>query len=269
MPELPEVETVARQLEPLLSGRRLRRARLLDRRLGTPPVASLVGHQVERVFRLGKQVAFELSRRGRPRFMAVHLRMTGRLIWQDGRRRSPPDHKHLRARFDLDGGRLLFFDPRRFGTIAVVDTPEEIAPCGVDPLSAELTPGALAGLLRGSRQAIKAWLLRQDRLVGLGNIYACEILFRAGVAPDRAAGRLRRTDVERLHRALRDVLTRAIESCGTTFSDFQDARGVSGSYQRYLGVYAREGEPCPACGRPVRRIVQQQRSTFYCPGCQR
>jgi formamidopyrimidine-DNA glycosylase len=267
MPELPEVETVARQLDPLIAGRRVRRARLLDRRLGKPPVASLLGHRVERVFRLGKQVAFELSRRGRSRFMAVHLRMTGRLIWQDGRRRV--EDQHLRACFDLDGGRLLFFDTRRFGTIAVVDALEEVAPSGVDPLSAELTPEALAELLRGSRQAIKAWLLRQDRLVGLGNIYVCEILFQAGVAPDRAAGRLRRRAVERLHRATRDVLTRAIESCGTTFSDFQDARGLTGSYQRYLTVYAREGEPCPACGRAVRRIVQQQRSTFYCPGCQR
>ena len=262
MPELPEVETVARQLAPLLCGRRIRAVEVLDPLLGDPPVAGLVGRRVERVFRLGKQVVLTLTRQ---RHLAFHLRMTGRLIWAP----RPREADHLRARLTLVGGQLLFCDLRRFGTLRVLDELRPIQPGGADPLCAGFTRELVAGLLRGSRQEIKTWLLRQDRIVGIGNIYASEILHLARIAPVRAAGSLRPREVARLHDATRRVLRRAVECCGTTFSDFQDARGLTGSYQRYLRVYGREGEPCPVCGRRVRRLVQQQRSTYCCTRCQR
>ena len=268
MPELPEVETVARQLAPLLHGRRIRAVEVLDPLLGEPPVAGLVGRRVDRVFRLGKQVVLALSRpRGDPAplHLAFHLRMTGRLIWAPRHRQAD----HLRARLTLSRGQLLFCDLRRFGTMRVLDDLRLIQPGGADPLCAGFRRELVTGLLRGSRQEIKTWLLRQDRIVGIGNIYASEILHLARIAPGRAAGSLRPREVERLHEATRQVLRRAVECCGTTFSDFQDARGLTGSYQRYLRVYGREGEPCPVCGRRVRRIIQQQRSTYCCTRCQR
>ena len=123
-------------------------------------------------------------------------------------------------------------------------------------------------LLGTSAQPLKAWLLRQDRLVGLGNIYASEILHAARLSPFAGAGSLNGREVRRLHSATRRILQRAIRNCGTTFSDFQDARGASGSYQRLLAVYGRDGEGCRRCRATIERVVQQQRSTFYCPGCQ-
>jgi len=267
MPELPEVETVARQLGHLLSGRSVRTLEILDPLLGPPGVASLAGRTVGGVRRLGKQVLLELDRAGAPLWLAFHLRMTGRLIWREGGGRVSP--RHLRARLRLEGGWLLFYDPRRFGTLHLCNSLAELEPAGLDPLSGELTDAALAGLLAGSPQAIKPWLLRQDRLVGLGNIYASEILFAAGIDPRRPARSLGAAEIRELRRGTRAVLERAIERCGTTFSDFQDARGLAGSFQDCLGVYGREGEPCPRCGTPVERLTQQQRSTFWCARCQR
>jgi formamidopyrimidine-DNA glycosylase len=267
MPELPEVETVARQLAPLIEGRRVRRLRILDPRLRsgrTPPVA---GRKIEAVSRSGKRVLIRFSEaagRGSPLWLAVHLRMTGRLVWTE----KAPALDRVRARFQLDRGALLFMDVRRFGTFDWYRTPSEAEPDGLDPLSRRLTPGELGRLIGGTRQCLKAWLLRQDRLVGLGNIYASEILHRAGLSPFREAGTLNDKEIGRLRSAMRAILTRAIRNCGTTFSDFQDARGVEGGYQNLLAVYGREDEPCRRCGAPVERVVQQQRSTFFCPACQ-
>ncbi|NIM61201.1 MAG: DNA-formamidopyrimidine glycosylase, partial [Acidobacteria bacterium] len=142
-------------------------------------------------------------------------------------------------------------------------------PEGVDPLSEAMTIERLAEMAAAARQNMKAFLLRQDRIVGLGNIYASEILYDARISPRRRATALRPAEIKRLHASTQKILRRAIENCGTTFSDFQDAHGVTGSYQQYLGVYDREDEPCGRCGRKIRRIVQQQRSTYYCGGCQR
>jgi len=266
MPELPEVETVARQLAGPLTGRVVRRCEILDpllRKRKTPPLA---GRQVVGVTRSGKRVLIELSAtRGRaPLWLAVHLRMTGRLLFSE---RDKPCVEHLRARFRLDRGQLLFLDTRRFGTFNWFASAAEAAPDGLEPLSPELTPAVLARLLHGSTQQLKAWLLRQDRLVGLGNIYASEILHTARLSPFREAGSLDRNEVRRLHSATRRILARAIRNCGTTFSDFQDAHGVEGSYQQYLAVYDRQGEPCGRCRTSIERVVQQQRSTYYCPRC--
>ena len=270
MPELPEVETVARQLAPRLAGRVAQRLILLDPRLRTGRRPRLRGRVITEVRRSGKQVLITFSpgpNGPRPLWLAVHLRMTGRLSWSAEPARA--ERAHLRARVDLDRGALLFHDTRRFGTFSWYLSAEEARPAGIDPLSPELTPARLARLLEGSRQNVKAWLLRQDRLAGLGNIYASEILHAARLSPRRSAAALKEVEVRALLRSTRRILRRAIEKCGTTFSDFQDARGLTGSYQRYLAVYGREGERCRRCRGTVRRIVQQQRSTFHCPGCQR
>jgi formamidopyrimidine-DNA glycosylase len=192
--------------------------------------------------------------------------MTGRLSWHADPARA--DRTHLRARFDLDRGALLFHDTRRFGTFTWHRSREAARPAGIDPLSPRLTPVAMSNLLRGSRQNVKAWLLRQDRLVGLGNIYASEILHAARISPLRSTESLDDEEVRDLLLSTRRILRRAIRNCGTTFSDFQDARGLTGSYQRYLVVYGRAGERCRRCGGGVRRVVLQQRSTFFCPDCQ-
>lgn len=269
MPELPEVEIVARQLAPQLTGRSVRALRILDPKLRAHPVPVVAGRIVRGVVRSGKRVLFELSARpeGRdPLWLAVHLRMTGRLIWCAGESAaSRPPH---RARLSLRGGELLFSDTRRFGTFDWYDNPEDARPQGTDPLSPGLTPPRLAGLLAASKQPLKSWLLRQDRLVGVGNIYASEILHRAKLSPFRAAGSLTAAETRRLVSATRAILERAIHHSGTTFSDFQDTRGLEGSYQRFLAVYDREGAACRRCRVAIERAVQQQRSTYYCPRCQ-
>lgn len=165
-------------------------------------------------------------------------------------------------------GALLFYDQRRFGTLEILSQPPEEEARGVEPLSPALTTAVLRELLAGSRQEIKAWLLRQDRLVGIGNIYASEILFTAGIHPLRLAGSLSAAESAALKKAVRQILALAVKHCGTTFSDFQDAAGESGGFARFLKVYQRAGQPCRRCATPVERLVQQQRSTFYCPRCQ-
>jgi len=267
VPELPEVETVARQLAPALTGRVLREVRILDPRLRPFDSRGLCGRTIEAVRRVGKQVGLYLgpSAGRRPEILAVHLRMTGRLLFVPAGVRGPA--RHRRAVLRVDGGRVVFCDPRRFGTLRRAASEREILGPAVDPLDRALTSRRLAALLAASHQQVKVWLLRQDRLVGLGNIYASEILFEARISPFARTDALDAAAVRRLHRALRAVLRRAIRCCGTTFSDFQDAHGMTGSYQALLRVYGREGEPCPRCGGAIARVVQQQRSTFHCPAC--
>jgi formamidopyrimidine-DNA glycosylase len=270
MPELPEVETVARQLAPRIAEQRVRRLVVLDSLLRRGPRPRLAGRRVVEVGRSGKQVLIGFSPRAGsrdPMWLLVHLRMTGRLLYVEGEGRGP--REHLRARIDLERGVLLFVDTRRLGTLSWLRSREAAEPRAVDPLSPAFTPQRLAELANGSRQALKPWLLRQDRLVGLGNIYASEIAHAAELSPFRRVGSLMEPEIRRLHRATRRVLRRAIEHCGTTFSDFQDARGIDGTYQRFLRVYERAERPCPRCSAPVERRIQQQRSTFYCPACQR
>ena len=277
MPELPEVETVCRQLAPLVCGQRVASLSINDRaRLSVERPTRLVGMRTEDVFRLGKQVVMHFvqgsQRRGRRGadcaglYLAVHLRMSGRLLWREGN--SESSDRHLRARLNLERGMVCLVDPRRFGQLYLVDDIGRLRPSGIDPLSVDLSDKVLRTMLADSRQALKPWLLRQDRLVGLGNIYASEICFHAGLNPCRPSNGLSAGEVKRLLTATRRVLRSAIRHCGTTFSDFQGADGVTGAYQRYLAVYGREGQPCPRCGQAIQRLVQQQRSTFFCARCQ-
>ncbi|MBW7996353.1 MAG: bifunctional DNA-formamidopyrimidine glycosylase/DNA-(apurinic or apyrimidinic site) lyase [Candidatus Glassbacteria bacterium] len=269
MPELPEVETIVRQLAPFLLGRRVERMVILDPKLAGIDSDGAAGRKISEVRRLGKQIGIGLNGGGGdggPMWMAFHLRMTGRLI--SARDRTGRNDKHLRAELVLDQGSLLFYDIRRFGTIRLARTADELLPAAVDPLSRQFTPARLAELIGAATTPVKSWLLRQDRLVGLGNIYACEILFACGIDPRTPAGSLSAEQVDSLHKQTRRVLKLAIEKCGTTFSDFQDSRGQAGGFQEFLKVYGRKGEPCRTCTGPIERIVQQQRATFFCPSCQ-
>jgi len=267
MPEMPEVETVVRSLQPHLTDRRIRLVNILDPKLKAFDGKRVNGRKIRNVFRSGKEIVLDLSKRNNPLWMCVHLRMTGKLIWLSGKTKL--NKRHLRARFILDRGRLDFYDSRRFGVMRVCDKPEQWAPPGVEPLSKDFSLAKLTEMLKGSMTPIKPWLLRQDRIVGFGNIYASEVLYFAGIDPRKPAGTLSPAEIKHLHQQTRRVFRKAIKYGGTTIFDFMDCEGECGGYQRFLKVYGDEGEPCPQCGKPIHRIVQQGRSTFFCSKCQR
>ena len=270
MPELPEVETISRQLDPKMAGSNLIGLEILDPRLGEFPEPPR--GRVRAVRRVGKEVGFFI---GETVFL-VHLRMTGRLIWEaDSERldsksimvREEKFRMHLRARLRFDRGVLLFHDVRRFGTMRIF--PEESLPSqGIDPTTDEFTVESLERLLERGSQPMKNFLLRQDRIVGIGNIYASEILFRSRLHPMRQSSSLLPDEIRKLHRAIRLTLELAIANSGTTFSDYRDSDGETGSFGRFLHVYDREGEKCRSCRETIARLVQSGRSSFYCPECQ-
>lgn len=266
MPEIIEVEMVARSLARHAVKRKIRRVELFDPKLAALDAARLAGRTIRQVFRAGKEIVLDLSAPRDPLWLCVHLRMTGRLLWTQNK--SPRDVRHLRALLMLDRGRIHFYDSRRFGVMRLCRTEAEWAPAGVDPLTAAFTVARLSALLSGSRAAIKPWLLRQDKIVGFGNIYASEILFAARIDPRRPANTLTSNEIKRLHRQTKRILNLSLKHGGTTINDFMDCDGESGGFQRFLRVYGREGEPCGACGGTIERLVQQGRSTFFCPACQ-
>lgn len=285
MPELPEVETIRRQLEPDLGGRRIEAVEVLDPYFAKPasPVAfeaAAEGRTVADVGRRGKYLVFELDDGNS---MVIHLRMTGSitLLAPDGTT-NPGDARiysagdavrHLKARFTLDdGGALLFADPRRFGRGFVAD-PGTLAQyfdsrLGVEPLSSEFTVEAMAAMSAGRTGPLKSFLLNQKGVAGVGNIYADEALFRAGLHPLSPGGSMKPEH----HRALRDgvveALQRGLDLGGASIDDYRDARGETGSMQNEFLVHRREGEPCPGCGEAIARIVVGGRSTYFCPACQ-
>jgi formamidopyrimidine-DNA glycosylase len=276
VPELPEVETIVRGLAPRLVGRRvtglwtsglpLRLARAVDVS-GLRAVA--VGRTISQVRRVGKYITVELPRGAAAGSgVGIHLGMTGRLRVQEAARERD---RHTHVVFSLDGGdELRFVDPRRFGWVAPGDplaTLPGLAALGPDPLTA-LSAAQLAEALADVRAPIKAFLLDQRRVAGLGNIYVCEALFGAGIHPTTPAGRVRRR-ADALLAAIRATLEGAIARRGTTLRDYVDADGLTGDNAASLLVYGREGQPCSRCGAPVRRRVDAGRSTFYCARCQR
>lgn len=276
MPELPEVETVRRQLAGALIGRTIERVTLRrsDIVLGASARRfreALRGRTVEALDRRGKALIVRLSD---DVVLLVHLGMTGRFcLVPDG---APlAEHTHMIAQ--ISGGlRLAFCDPRRFGHLELartdaLDDSETLRHVGIDVLAPEFTTAALAEALAGRSTSIKAALLDQRRFAGVGNIYACEALFRARIHPAALCGELTRAQVKALHRALRAVMRESIAAEGTTIADYVTGNGVPGGFQRRLQVYGREGERCPApgCTGTIARIVQSNRSTFYCPACQR
>jgi formamidopyrimidine-DNA glycosylase len=274
MPELPEVETIRRRLAPLLEGATIEDAEIVDPLLTRPVdpalvANALVGERIAAVERRGKYLLWRL---GSGRTLVVHLRMTGSL------RHAPagnlPDDAYLRATLALDtGARLGYRDVRRFGTWELLDAdhvrPYLAARLGPEPRSSSFTAGRLAGLMEGRRAPVKAFLLDQRRIAGVGNIYADEALWRARIHPLRPAGSLDRAEVARLHRALRAALRKGIELRGSTLSTYVTPDGDTGGMQHEFHVYGRLGEPCDRCGRPIERIVVGGRGTWFCPHCQR
>jgi len=271
MPELPEVETVRRRLEPVLVGRRIERLEVLDARWCRPLApaelaAAVQGRRVEALRRRGKYLVWELEDEV---FLLTHLRMTGTLLY--AAHAVPP---HTRVRFALDdGGELLFVDPRRFGTGELALGGSELdaflaARLGVEPLSEAFTAPRLRTLVRGRRAPIKAFLLDQRRIAGVGNIYADEALFAARIHPLRPAGTLTGAQLASLRDAVVAALEAGIEAKGATIDDFRDPAGAHGSFQDSFQVHRRAGEPCPSCGRPVVKLVVAGRGTYVCERCQ-
>jgi formamidopyrimidine-DNA glycosylase len=282
MPELPEVETIARGVDV-----RLRGDRIVDAWFGShrEPFKTAPGRQakglrerrIQEVHRTGKHIVVELGpqaedsrelkHNGTAAQWIVHLGMTGRLLV------TAPDAevaKHTHARLSLESGReLRFVDPRRFGRLEFRDLRDGqgFAGPGAEPLS--IGADEFAALFRGRKLAIKAALLNQTLMAGVGNIYADESLFQAGIRPRRRAGGLTRAELEKLRVAMREVLEHAIRLGGSSVSDYVDAEGAEGFFQLEHCVYQRTGEPCRTCGSLIKRIVVAGRSTHYCPRCQR
>lgn len=276
MPELPEVELVARALGRLVAGRRIARAKLV--RAGLAPdtaprvfASSLRGARIESVGRRGKHILMRLDNE---RVLITHLRMTGRFLYLPETASLP---KHTHAIFHLDDlRRLIFTDQRHFGMMKVVPEAQlseakELRQLAPEPFSDDFTPAYLRSALARSRRTLKETLLDQKRVLGLGNIYAAEVMFKARINPSVIAAELHHRRIARLHRAVLEVLSESLAHGSTMNVDPENIEGsyYGGGSEGHWQVYDREGEPCPACQTSVRRIQQAGRSTFFCPRCQR
>jgi formamidopyrimidine-DNA glycosylase len=280
VPELPEVETIRRQLAPALVGRWLERVDVLDPRWcePAPPAAiddALGGRRIEKLSRRGKYLIVSAED---DVHLAMHLRMTGNLLLVPAEE-DLPGRPHLRVRFELGrtGGRpaerLLFVDVRRFGTGDVLLGSDALSEyfasrLGVEPLGPDFTAEALRAQARGRKQPVKAFLLNQERVAGVGNIYADEALFRARIHPLRPVGTLKRPQIELLRDAVVETLALGIDSKGASIDDYRHVDGARGSFQDRFLVHTREGEPCPRCGTPIRKLRAAGRGTYICPSCQ-
>jgi formamidopyrimidine-DNA glycosylase len=271
VPELPEVETIRRQIEPELVGRRIASMEVFDERL-TRPVPpreverAVTGRRIESVGRRGKYLLVRLEG---GRWLVMHLRMTGNIVLREPR----SDVRFLRAVIRLGGGTtLLFTDARRFGTAVVLDDAEldayMAARAGVEPLSERLTAERICELAAGRRAPLKSFLMVQDGIAGIGNIYADEALWRARLHPLSPAGSMRLEHCERLREGIVGAIEAGLDNGGASIDDYRDARGAEGTMQDEFCVHNREGQPCPRCGTEIRRIVLGGRSTYFCPGCQ-
>jgi formamidopyrimidine-DNA glycosylase len=280
VPELPEVETIRRQLAPVVEGRLLERLEVLDPRWCEPAPPSELeeaagGRRIERLSRRGKYLVWRLEG---DVHLVLHLRMTGNLLYVPDV--DPPAPAHLRVRFVLGdgthgapGAQVLFTDVRRFGTGVLLLGSDSLAEyfgarLGVEPLSADFTADALRELAAGRATPVKAFLLSQERMAGVGNIYADEALFRAGIHPLRPTGALSRPQLAALRDAVVAALEAGIDARGATIDDFRHADGARGAFQDRFLVHRREGEPCPRCGRPIRKFRAAGRGTYACERCQ-
>jgi formamidopyrimidine-DNA glycosylase len=271
MPELPEVETTRRGLAPHVERQKVTAVRVYDRRLRWPVPRDLahrlIGRTIDRVDRRSKYLLFRMG----ADTLLVHMGMTGslRVFTQP-----PPKQKHDHVDLEFDNGIVLRYrDPRRFGAVlwSPGSAPEHrlLASLGVEPFAPELDADYLYRAMRGRTAAIKLALMDSHLVVGVGNIYANESLFRAGIRPDRAANRVARARLAHLVVAVRETLTEAIAKGGSSVRDYVDSRGESGSFQLDYYVYGREGEPCRICDRPIRAVRLGARASYYCPFCQR
>ncbi len=270
MPELPEVETVRRGLAPHLEGRCLIGAKVREPRLRWPVPADLDervrGRRIHALARRGKYLLLQLDKG----WLLCHLGMSGSLrLLPSGT--LPAKHDHLDLLLET-GQMLRYRDPRRFGALLWCANPEQhplLSRLGVEPLSADFDGSRLHVLSRGRNISIKAMLMDAHLIVGVGNIYANEALFHAGISPRLPAGKLSRRRCDALAAAVKETLEKAIEAGGSTLRDFVDGHGNPGYFQQTYHVYGRAGEPCKTCGMAIRRIRQGARATFYCPACQK
>ena len=271
MPELPEVETIRRQLAPVLTGRTIEQIEILDPRWTRPeapgPVEQeLLGARVEQLGRRGKYLDWSLSE---DRHLLMHLRMTGVLLYDP-----VAEPAHTRVRLTLDSGhRLAYVDPRRFGTGHLLHSSAArdayfAGRIGAEPLTDEFTLEYLRRVAHGRRIPAKSFLLDQRSMAGVGNIYADEALFRAGIHPLRPAGRLNRAQLARLRDGVEASLAAGIEAKGASIDDYRHIDGATGSFQDRFLVHLREGQPCPRCGTPIRKLVVGGRGTYVCERCQ-
>lgn len=273
MPELPEAETIVRGIRPRVQGRTITRARVVHADVLRVPArrfqTGVRGVRIAGVGRRGKNVVLHLEDGA---VIVVNLGMTGRLLPLPAASSGRALPAHPAVVFHLeDGGTLVFDDVRRFGTVEHLDAEAwaaRSAAMGPEPLDSRFTAAALGAALGRSRAPVRSWLLDQKRIAGVGNIYAAEALFRAGVHPARGAETLTGEEIRRLHRALRHVLRKAIQAGGTTIRDYRNADGEAGRFAPRLRVYGREGKPCLRCRTPVVRTVFGGRSAYHCPRCQ-
>ena len=272
MPELPEVETIRRRLAPVVEGRRIDELAVKDARWCSPlapaELADAVeGRRIERLGRRGKYLLWELED---DIVLLVHLRMTGTLLYD-----ADPAERYQRVRIGLDDGHdLRFCDPRRFGTGELAIGPEALAAfldarLGLEPLDGDLDGAALRALAAGRRTAVKSFLLDQRRVAGVGNIYADEALYRAGIHPLKPAGRLTGAECDLLARTVREALEAGLAAGGATIYDFRHPDGVYGGFQHEFLVHRREGEGCGRCGAELVKFVVGGRGTYVCERCQR
>ena len=283
MPELPEVETVRRGLAPVMEGVVIARADVNRPDLRWPFPAQMAeritGQRVERLRRRSKYVLAELSS---GETLLIHLGMSGRMLISGDPlgqfvHEHPATEKHDHVVFHMENGaRITFNDPRRFGAMDLMETAREaehklLAVLGPEPLSNDFHEAILVNALKGRNMPVKSALLDQRIVAGLGNIYVCETLFRAGISPARKAGRIAAVRVAAMVPIIRDILGEAIEAGGSSLRDFRQADGELGYFQHSFDVYGREGQPCKTegCDVKITRIVQSGRSSFYCPQCQR
>jgi formamidopyrimidine-DNA glycosylase len=259
LPELPEVETVVRSLAPHLVGRTIVSARFTSKHV-TPGdrdglARKFAGRRIESIRRRGKFIDVALDQG----HLVIHLGMTGKLLT------SGVEGKHTYGVLTLDDGVLLYDDPRQFGSIEWGD--ERVRELGPEPLEISLEEFTIA--LKARKTRVKALLLNQSFLAGIGNIYADEMLFASGIHPLAKASRISAPRAAKLHRAMVETLALAIEHRGSSISDYVDADGERGNYQALHRVYGRDGEPCLTCGTPIKKAVVASRGTHYCPVCQR
>ena len=283
MPELPEVETVRRGMEPAVVGQKFVRVQVNrpDLRWPFPDRMSerLLGARVDRLRRRSKYILCDLDS---GETLLIHLGMSGRVLISGDPlgqfvRDHPAKEKHDHVVFDFENGaRVTYNDPRRFGAMDLLPTDEIethplLAKLGPEPLGNSFNAEALGTALKGRNSPIKTVLLDQKTVAGLGNIYVCEALYRAGIDPRRKAKAISQARVAKLTSDIRDVLRSAIESGGSSLKDYRQADGELGYFQHSFDVYDREGQPChtPSCAGSIRRLVQSGRSTFFCPQCQR
>lgn len=273
MPELPEVEYVARQLRGEVIGRRIERVEVLWERAITGMSAAEFEAQLagQVISDIGRRAKYLLLYFASGEVLLVHRRMSGNLILASTSGRAD-EEPYIRVRFALDDGRaLLYTDPRKFGRLRLVsaeELPEVFAALGPEPLVEEFTPAMLAARLAGRGRPIKALLLDQTIVAGLGNIYADEALFRAGIHPLRTGASLTPSEITALHAGIQGALHMGIQHGGTTFGRHRGLYNEAGRNLEHVAVYRRAGQPCPTCGTPIERIVITQRGSHFCPHCQ-